>query len=104
MQNVSGLEYRKAVFFIPIIIHQRRDSNRKAIRQMRQKIPHPLALMPNDHKEFIRTGLHGRTDDPFNERDAEDGNKGLAITPGLQPAALAGGDDQALHTNSLACP
>ncbi len=99
VQHRSGLEHRKAVFLVPVIIHRRRDLDRKGIRQTRQEMAKLLALVANDNKELTRACLYGSTYDTFNQRNAQKRNEGLALTPGLQPAPLARCDDQALDAH-----
>ncbi len=56
-------------------------------------------LVSGNYQKIVCSGLHGGTDNPFDQGQPQNGNKGLAVALLLKPAPLAGGDDQALHAH-----
>ena len=51
--------------------------------------------------KFVRSGLHGAADHPFDQRQPQNGDKGFNVTLPAEPAALSGSDNQAFHLTCL---
>ncbi len=101
VQNPLRLEYRKTIFFLPIFIHQRSDPNRKTFLEPHQEIADLVTLIAGNDVKFIHPDFPCGADDTFDYGDAQDGDKGFALTPLLQPTALARSDNQASHPHRL---
>jgi len=88
-----------AVFFFPILIDERRNLNPETNGKTAQKAFNTLPPVSGDHIKIIDPCLHGDADYPFDQGQPQKGNKGLDVSSLPEPAALAGGNDQTLHSH-----
>ena len=98
-----GREDREAIALLPVVVDNVRYRRRATGRQVLEEPANLIPVVAAYNVEIVDPRFECGPDGPFDERDSQQTDKGLRITPLPESAPFPGREDQALHSALPGC-